>query len=446
MRHILMRHRVRSATALTIAGAMLMAGIACTDVTSLKQENPGGIAVDALYTPANAQVLVNGTIADFECAYNRYVVGSGLITDELTVAISNIANFDYDARRVLTNASYGTANCSSPSPSSVQQPGIYTPLSVARATADTITAKLEGWTDAQLPTRTKLIGQAAASAGYDLVLLGEGMCSAALNLGPELQPTDLFNEAVARFTKAITAATTANDAATLNLALVGRARARRNLGGAANLAAAAADAALVPTSFVANTSPDATNARRQNVAFVAISQSGFTTVDSLYRDVLIEGDTAHDPRVAVLNLGRTGTTGARLYLPAKYSTISSPMRVASYAEAQLIIAENAQATGDLNAAAAAINRARSRTAGVPTYTLPAGATPATVLAQIVEERRREFFVEGHRLGDIHLGRYGIPLIPAAGTDYKYGGKYGSQICFPLPDVERINNPAIAGKP
>jgi hypothetical protein len=424
---------------------MLLVGLACTDITSLKQENPGGISVETLYTPANAQVLVNGTIADFECAYNRYVVGSGLITDELTVAISQTANFDYDARRMLSSATYGTNNCSSPTPSSVQQPGIYTPLSVARATADTITAKLEGWTDAELPNRTKLIGQSAAYAGYDLVLLGEGMCSAALNLGPELQPPALFTEAVARFTKAIAAATTANDAATLNVARVGRARALLDLGGATNLAAAATDAALVPATFVALTSPDATNARRQNVAFLAISTSAYSTVDSLYRDILIQGDTAHDPRVAVLNLNRNGTaTGARLYLPAKYPANNSPMRVASYAEAQLIVAENAVATADLTGAATAINRARSRTAGLPTYTLPAGATPATVLGQIAEERRREFFVEGHRLGDIHLGRYGIPLIPAAGTPYRYGGTYGTAICFPLPDVERINNPTIAG--
>ena len=32
--------------------------------------------------------------------------------------------------------------------------------------------------------------------------------------------------------------------------------------------------------------------------------------------------------------------------------------------------------------------------------------------------------------------------PAAGTPYQRqkGGVYGSQLCFPLPDVERANNP------
>lgn len=417
---------------------------ACSEITSLKQENPGSLSVETLYVPANAPLLVNGAISDFECAFNRYVVGSALFSDEATVAISATANFDYDARRMQTNGPYGTNNCGSPTPSGVQQPGIYTPLSVARATADTAAAKLEGWTDAEVPNRTRLIGQAYAYAGYSLLLLGEGMCSAAINLGPEIQPAALFTEAAARFTKALAAATTANDATTQNLARLGRARALQGSGGPANLAAAAADAALIPATFVVNTSPDAVNTRRQNSVFVAISQSAFTTVDPSFRTVLVPGGTTPDPRVAVTDLNRNGTaTGSRLFLPAKHSALTSPIRIASYAEAQLIIAENAAATGNLTEAEAAINRARARTTGVPVYALPAGATATDVRTQIIEERRRELFMEGHRLGDMR--RYGIAFTPAAGAAYQFGGVYGTQTCFPLPDVERINNPTIAGR-
>ena len=428
---------------LALAGsALVMLATACSEITSLKQENPGLLSVETLYVPANAQVLVNGAIGDFECAFTRYVVGSGLFADELSPAIATIANFDYDARRVNTNATYGTNNCGSPTPSSTQQPGLYTPLSVARATADTAAAKLEGWTDAEVPNRTRLIGQAYAYAGYSLILLGEGMCSAAINLGPEIQPPALFAEAVTRFTKSIAAATTASDATTLNLARLGRARALHDVGGAANLAAAAVDAALIPAPFAVVTSPDAVNTRRQNAAFVNISQSSFSTVDPSFRNVLVPGGTTQDPRVAVTDLNRNGTaSGSRLFLPAKYSGFLSPMRIASYAEAQLIVAENATATGNLAEAEAAINRARARTAGVPAYTRAVGATAADLNAQIIEERRRELFMEGHRLGDMR--RYGIAFTPAAGAAYQYGGVYGTQTCFPLPDVERINNPTIA---
>ncbi|MEN3336544.1 MAG: starch-binding outer membrane protein SusD/RagB family, partial [Acidobacteriota bacterium] len=285
--------------------------------------------------------------------------------------------------------------------------------------------------------------QATTYAGYSLVLLGEGMCSAAINLGPELQPSALFGEAATRFTKAIAAATAASDATTLNLARLGRARALLDAGGASNLAAAAADAATIPATFVVNTSPDAVNARRQNVVFLHVSQFAYSTVDPAYRNVVVPGGTTQDPRVAVTDLNRNGTaTGSRLFLPTKDATVNTPVRLASYAEAQLIIAENAARTGDLSGAAAAINNARSRTAGLPVYTLPAGATSTDMVAQIIEERRREFFVEGHRLGDFR--RYGLAFTPAAGAPYQYGGVYGTQTCFPLPDVERINNPTIAG--
>ena len=442
MRNPTFRRRVRP-TLVRCSAALLLLGSACKDITSLSQENPGTLSVETLYVPANAALLVNGATGDFECAFSRYVVGSGLFTDELTVAISQSVNFDYDARRLQTNATYGTNNCSSPTPSSSQQPGIYTPLSVARATGDTAVAKLEGWTDTQVANRTKLIGQASAYTGYSLTLLGEGMCSAALNLGPELQPPALFAEAVARFGKAISAAGTANDAATLNLARLGRARAELNLGGAANLAAAAADAATIPATFVANTSPDAVNARRQNLVFINISQSAFSTVDPSFRNVTVPGGTTQDPRVVVSDLARSGTaTGSRLFLPAKDATNTSPIRLGSYAEAQLIIADVAAANSDLQGAAAAINRARARTAGLPVYTVPAGATSADLTAQVLEERRRELFLEGHRLGD--LRRTGTAFSPTAGTVYPFGGVYGTQSCFPLPDVERINNPTISG--
>jgi starch-binding outer membrane protein, SusD/RagB family len=440
MRLSLYRRHASLALGLSLA-TIIASVIACTDITTLAQENPGALSGTTLYVPGNAQLIVNGAISDFECAYARYVVGSGLFADELSVGISQTANFDYDARRMTTNGPYGTNNCGA-TPSSTQQPGIYTPLSTARATTDTAAANLEKWSDTDVPNRQKLLGQSYTYAGYSLTLLGESMCSAAINLGPEILPAALFTEAKARFDKAIPAATTANDAATLNLARIGRARALLDLGGPANLAAAAADAALVPATFVANTSPDAINARRQNALFINISQSSFSTVDTSFRNVLVPGGTTQDPRVIVTDLNRNGTaTGSRIFLPGKSPTNATPMRIASYAEAQLIIAENAASLGDLPGAVTAINNARARTAGVPPYVLPAGATAADVKTQIIEERRREFFVEGHRLGD--LRRYGLTFLPAAGAPYQYGGVYGTLTCFPLPDVERINNPNIA---
>lgn len=412
-----------------------IAGAACTDITSLTQVNPGQVSAATLYVPANAQLLVNGAISDFECAYTRYVVGSGLLIDELSNAIGSTANFDYDARRMLTNAAYGTGACGSIN----QQPAIYSTLSTARGSADTVLARLREWDDASMPAgvnRTRLIGQAATYAGYSLVLLGEGMCTGAVNLSAELTSAQLFAEAKLRFDAGIEAATTAADAATLNLALLGRARTSLNL---KQPAAAGTDAARIPAGFVSNTGTDNITVRRQNFSFLSINLNSYNTVDPTFRGLTING--APDPRVAVTNSGRVGTAlGTTIWTPDKYPLISTPTPIARYAEAQLIVAEARQAAGDLVGAAAAINIVRATRAGVPAYDVT-GQTSAQVLATIIEDRRRELFLEGHRLGDIR--RYSLPLAPAAGTAFPGGGAYGTQSCFPLPDVERINNPNIA---
>ncbi len=420
-----------------VAVAAVSALAACTDVTTLKQENPGSLSASTLYVPQNAALLVNGAISDFDCAFTRYVVGSGLFADELSNGIGSVDNYNYDARRLLTNADYGTGTCGNN-----QRPPIYTTLSVARGTADTALAKLRGWTDAQMPAgvnRQRLIAQAAAYAGYSLVLLGEGMCSAALNLGPELTPQQLFAEAKIRFDSAVVAATAANDQTALNLALLGRARTLLNL---KQPAAAGADAARIPAGFVVNVIAEGTNNRRQTFPFIAINQNNWATVDASFRGLTING--APDPRVAVTNTGRNGTAqGSVIWTPDKYGSLTTAMPIARYAEAQLILAEARVAANDLAGAATAINAARGGRAALGTYSAT-GQTAAQVLEQIVEERRRELFLEGHRLGD--LRRLGIALTPAPGTAYPGGGGvYGTQSCFPLPDVERINNPSINGR-
>lgn len=422
-----------------VIGTLLVASGACTEVTALKQDNPGQLSAATIYVPSNAQLLVNGAISDFECAFSRYVVGSGLFSDELSNAIGSVSNYNFDRRTVQTIETYGTATCASN-----QQPPIYTTLSVARASADTVAAKLRGWTDAQMPAgvvRTKLIAQSEAYAGYSVLLLGESMCSAAINLGPELTPAQLFGEAKTRFDAAIEAATTANDQPTLNFALLGRARTQLNLKSAASIAAAAVDAARIPAGFTYTISADGVNVRRQNFSYLSINQNFWSTVDASFRGLTIGG--APDPRVAVTNTGRAGTAqGTTIWTPDKYPALATVTPITRWAEAQFIIAESRVATGDLTGAAQAINAVRATRAGLPVYSAT-GQTAAQVLDQIVDDRRRELFLEGHRMGDIR--RLGLAWLPVAGTPYPGGGgTYGDQTCFPLPDAERINNPNLGG--
>jgi hypothetical protein len=405
-----------------------LAMLGCSDITTLKQQNPSQLSGKTVFVPANAQLIVNGAIADFQCAYSRYTLASALFTDELTAAIASTPDFEMDSRNLPTNKFYGTSTCDA-----VQFPGVFTPLSVARAAGDTAAAALEGWTDEQVPNRSLLISQASISAGYSLTLLGEGMCSAAINLGPEQTPAQLFALAVSRFDTAVDAATRADDAPTLNLALLGRARAKLDAG---DLAGAAADAALIPDGFEYDFSADAINTRRQNPIWSATKSGFLMTVEQPY-EILYEN--TGDPRVAVTNTGQVATAGDTVIFANKAANATDPIAIAKTSEAKLISAENEVANNQLSAAITIID-ALQDAAGQPHYSGP--STQAAVLAQIVEERRREFFLEGHRLGD--LRRYNLPFTPATGTTYAFGGTYGNQTCFPLPDVERINNPNIGG--
>jgi hypothetical protein len=409
--------------------ATVVGTVACTDITSLQQSNPGQLSSGIVFIPANAQLIVNSSQGDFECAYNEYIAASGLFIDELSNAISQVANFDLDRRTITPSHTYGTGTCLA-----AQIPGAYTPLAAARASNDVAVANLEGWTDAQVPNRSKLIGIASAYAGYSLVLLGEGSCTVAINLGPEETDAQIFAEAKTRFDTAVAAATRAGDAQTLNLALLGRARTNLDLG---NSAAAAIDAALIPAGFVVNITHDATDPRRQNLVFIHTQRSSFSSVDA---SVQAEFAATNDPRIAVTSTGKIGSDGKTLIVfPNKDAAATTSQALAKYSEAQLIIAENFANTGNLGGAVAIINTLESAN-GQPAFN-PSSLTKATVLTQIIVERRREFFLEGHRLGD--LRRYVLPPLPAPGSAYVSGGVYDAQSCFPLPDVERINNPTLS---
>jgi len=410
-----------AATALTVA--------ACRDVTSLQQTNPDQLGASAIYVPANAALIVNSARGDFECGYNGYIVATGVFMDELATSISWTNLFDLDRRTVTPNEPYGSADCTSQ-----QDPPLYTPLSVARASNDTAVGHLEKWTDAEVPNRTALIGVASAYSGYSLVLLGEGMCSGAINLGPELTDAQLFAEARTRFDTAIAAATRAGDTTTARLALLGRARVELDLG---QSGPAAADAAQIPPGFEVDIDHDAVQTRRQNLVYIHTQLGLFSSVDTSIQNLYA---ATHDPRIAVTPTGQLGSDGHTLVVfPNKDAAPTTPQAVAKYSEAQLIIAENDVNTGDLSGAITIINTLQAAN-GQPAYSGP--STKAGVMAGIVDQRRREFFLEGHRLGDIR--RLSLPLAPTTGAPYVNGGDYASQSCLPLPNVERINNPNIGG--
>jgi starch-binding outer membrane protein, SusD/RagB family len=417
------RMAARVSVGLLLSAALTMT--ACSDI--LNVDAPTQVAADLLNDPAHANLLVQGVISDFDCALGGYIVSQGLLGDELHDGTFTASRWPTPSRTLAGTETYGTSGCTGL--------GVYTPLSTARWSADDALRKLEGWTDAQVAERTEKIGMVAAYSGYAHVLLGEGMCTVAFDVGPELQPADAFARAEDRFTRAIAAATSAGDDETRYMALVGRARARLNVGDGAG---AVADASLVPAGFAKESVRSDLDARSRNrIAAESPWSNGSgvagaaTSVKEPYRNLEIGG--VPDPRVPVTDM--QGTTGDALtanWRQDKYQSPAAPVPIATWEEAQLIIAEVQGGQTAVNI----INALRAPH-GLPNF---ASTDEAVIQAQVREERRRELFLEGQRLGDMR--RLNIAPFPATGTAYNKGGTYGDARCFPLPDVERRNNPNI----
>ncbi len=408
-------------------GAMLASGIlllptGCGDL--LEVEPPDLIPAEGLAIPANAELLLNGAIGDFECAFGAYVALTSVMAQEMIDATQTAARWPYDRRNVIpTDAQYGTSSC--------EGMGLYTPLSTARWSADYILEALQGWTDAEVPNRQLLIAKAAAFSGYAHLLLAEAFCTVAIDLSAELTSAAVTQTAIEKFTTAITAAQAAGNTDVLNLARVGRARAYLGIGQGAS---AVADAQAVPSGFVYNMTASGDFSRRANRIYAQNGQGSAAgtslSVGEQYRGLTYNGKA--DPRVPVSGFIRVNTDGTDLYLQLKYSSLGTPLPIATGDEARLIVAEvqGGQTAVDI------IN-AFHTAAGLDPFP---GGSAAAITAQVIEERNRELWLEGHRFFDIR--RLSLPLVPAAGTAYRKGGTYGDNRCFPLPDIEVRNNPNI----
>ena len=405
--------------------AVIFAAGACDFDRLLRVDTPSRLPEENFLQPANAALISSSAVADYECALGAYQVAGGLAAGEFVETTQTASRWSFDRRNILpVDAHYSTFGCATI--------GVYTPINTARYTNDQAVRALDGWTDAQVPNRARMIALNSALAGFSLILLGEGFCDGSINVGPMLTSQQLFDSAEVRFNRAIEVATPLTDAtgqSILNLARVGRARARINKG---DKAGAAADAQLVPVGFVYNATADINDGRRNNRVFQQNNQSFSVTVAPAYRNL-------NDPRVVVTNANRLSSDQVNpLFLQGKFTSLTAPFPIATGVEAQLILAE-AQG-GAQGAATLSTLRGRS---GVGLPALTAEQT-ANFTATLVEERRRELFVQGNRYFDVR--RFNLTQEPATGTQYPKAGFYGDQRCWPLPDAERLANPNIPDTP
>lgn len=408
--------RVRTAMLWLAAALPLVTG--CEDL--LDVEAPSRVQADDLEDAAAAALLVRSAVGDFDCALATYITTVGMVADEFkAVNIYSAEAGDYDRRAVNpARQQYAEVECGG-------YGGIYQPLSTAIWQADNVLEKLNGFTDAAVQERPALIQTAQAYGGYGRVLLGESFCTAAINLSAELSSTQVFEQAEQLLTEAIAGP----DPDVSNLARVGRARVRLNL---EDRAGALSDAQAVPEGFVwtANYSP--ADSRAYNEVYNRNNRLYGVSTEDHWRDGRHMG--VDDPRVLTVNTGDLGPNGLdTVWVQQKYLGFDSPIPIARWEEAQLIIAEvsGGQTAVDI------INTLHARH-GIPDFN---STDSDEIRAHVIEERARELFVEGQRFWDIR--RLELPFDPPVGTPYPVlGGLYSDMRCFPLPNLERDNNPNI----
>ncbi len=411
-------------TNITFRRATLVLSLAATASCNslLAVDNPGRVTADALSDPGLAPILEAAALQSAQCAFIQYAASTGMLSGEYLSSNGFVDNHPWEWRGIV-EIKQAPGSC--PGNRATTSMGFYTPAQQARFQLEDLNARLQTFTDTQVAGRQRMLTETNAYAGYMYVLLAESMCEMAIDGGPKLTSAEVFAIAEKRFTDAIAIATTINDASLLNMARVGRARTRLNLG---NLTGAAADASLVPGGFTRIAEFSEVAVTRENRIYNLTVRNNNLSVGPDYRNLTVNG--VADPRVRVTNLNRVGLDNVTpMWQQQKFSgSGAAPLTIASYAEAQLILAE--ASTGQ--AAIDAINRVRALSSIAP-MALPSAGTNIGEL--VIEERRRQLFSEGQRFGD--MLRKKIPFL-SSGVNRK-GQSYSNMTCVPLPDVETRNN-------
>lgn len=407
-----------------VLAILLLSGLVACD-SLLDVSNPAQVEEADLDNPALAETMVNSALGRFECAFVNYIIAVAVVHEEFLHGSSWVSLTPHATRDI---AGLEGQDGACPGGRSSNTTGAYTPLQQARYLAEDGARRIEEFPDEAVPGKDDMLGWLAAYAGYSTLLLGEGYCEIAFDSGPLQTRQEAFARAEERFSSAISIAQSIGESEMEYMALVGRARARLNRG---DLAGAAADAEQIPEGFVRYAEYSAgISGDRENRIYNFHNVTRLVTTNWMEYGDLTLGDGVPDPRVPVEHTPGelTQSRGVEFWEQKKYPAANSPIPIASWEEAQLIIAEARPEEAE-----AAINRLRS-SQGLPAYE-PSGEG---ILADVIEERRRQLFLEGHRIND--RIRHNIPFLF---TGENHLGEFlGEAVCFPLPLSETENNPNI----
>lgn len=403
--------------------ATVLTGVAVIGLASctMNVDNPSVIDAGKFNPNNDGTTLALSAQTNFYIAFQSVAMFGGLISEEVWTGAVRLQTNRLAARNFV-----GTDDINA---------DFFAPLSLAIASNENAASVLSKGTNASTDLN---LATAAMNLGFSLDMMAETMCSGVIQGGPELTDTQLLDTAVTAFTQAISVATAAGPggAAIVNASNVGLARAYLQMGDFAN---AAATAALVPPDFVINVVTSA-NVSTQGVlgnTYYFNSLQGQIIAPQLYR--------IGDPRMPIDSTTPGATLNQLPYvIQAKYTSYGDPIRLGSGLEAQYIQAE-AELHGSASTTDALALIATRRTAGnQPAYS--GGSDTLSVLSELLNQRARDFWMEGKKLGDIRRNP-SVPLTailadPAGAPFYTNsgGGPFGTTFCAPIPPEETNANP------
>ena len=432
----------RTARLTTLGAFALAVGAATGCENFLTADNPGAVEADDLNNPAYAGLIGAGPVFGFQDANDDVVYWNGQLTDELYNRAVFAEEGQIDRRELYSDMTYINAF-------------LYAPMQRARFLSEDAVRRLTVILGDTVG-RDLRVARALAYGGYTYITLGEMMCTTPIDRGVPKTWDQMMDAAIFKFdsavvianaaktylqtltpvTPAITAAIAGTDSVR-NFALVGAARASLDKN---DKAKALTYAQQVPATF----------------DFRAYYSNNTTAQSNRTWDRLTNGKNANlvntpfaamagDPRVPRIG-GTTASAGTPLS-PSSYSTFSntvagadfaatSSMRIASGLEARYIIAE---ANGPTAATLAFVNERRAAGLQAPT-----AATGDALMAELRDQRSRDFYLDGHRLGDLRRYKrfYQIDLFPKGPyPGSTTGAIYTESIdCWPLPTSEINDNP------
>lgn len=410
-----MRDTQTSVRRFAVAGLALTALAACsTDV-----RDPSVVDAATIDPIADARVFSLSAQQNFYVAYASFINNTGIYANELwTGAVRNETN-DI-ARHVIVDTNVDLAG------------SFWNPMQQVIGTNDQVVSVLR-----DSPTFNTDIAAARSSlwAGLAVEFLGEIFCEGVLHVGPSLTPAQMMDSAIVRLQRAATIAgaiTGAEATRILNTARVGIARAHLQKGDNAAALTAANLVAPAFTSATVHVDDPQARGRLSNGVFVA-SSATTQIVAGLYRALA-------DPRVTFADAGINAQDGRnRLFRQTKYAGFTAPIRIASGLEARYIAAEAQLKINGTTAPALTLIGERRAAGGQGAFT---GTTTAAVLAELMDQRARDFWLEARHLGDIIRNPTAAALVPPVGSVF-YKSEYGNFLpvaCLPIPFAEKANNP------